>query len=625
MLEILLLPAFVIIMAHMLLVLILIILSLCDSLPPPRTSFLLHSTVRPLVHFHVPDLNDTITLLLSTDGSTLYVGAQNTVLSLDVSRSDVIALKQKFGQVMWKPSDEEIQQCLEIRNNAVVDCQNFVHVLRQINSSHLYVCGSFGFSPRNAFIDIESFSLVENDRTKGHCPFSPVERTSAITVDGELFTATTTDFRGEKPQISRFLSKDGRPDVNLDLSVGLLNEPQFVSSSWDDAEGKLFFFFTEVGKEFHFVKELRIPRVAQVCKDDVGGQRTLQKKWTSFSKASLLCQSHKQLPFNVLQDVFTLGPAGGHAPYTLFYGVFTSQWSEDGGSAVCVFSLEDVRSVFTGSFKALDMQSGRWSPVHKKHLGKCGLSNASDSELSEVKRSFLTRDSVRPVGGAPLVVSKDRYSRVAAMRTKAANGQEFTVLFLLTESGFLHKMVFDEGPRVIEEVQVFSSPQQLISVVFSLSKEVVYVGTSEGVTAVPTAQCSTSKSCFQCVLSRDPQCGWSPTGGVCTTVEGSQDNLIQTLNGSNPEDVCGQTEAPVGQNSNSLLNTVTECELHSGSSFHSELVLVSLMLVCCVCVLVLVSVYVLRLRRNQIKEARVVRVEEGATERPPSSLILRDT
>uniref|UniRef100_A0A8C5DIJ9 Semaphorin-4B-like n=1 Tax=Gouania willdenowi TaxID=441366 RepID=A0A8C5DIJ9_GOUWI len=498
-----------------------IVLFICES-----NVTTVDSTVRPLVHFHVPDLNDTITLLLSTDGSTLYVGAQNTVLSLDVICvfSNLVSV---LLQVMWKPSDEEIQQCLEIRNN--VDCQNFVHVLRQINSSHLYVCGSFGFSPRNAFIDIESFSLVENDRTKGHCPFSPVERTSAITVGqyGELFTATTTDFRGEKPQISRFLSKDGRPDVNLDLSVGLLNEPQFVSSSWDDAEGKLFFFFTEVGKEFHFVKELRIPRVAQVCKDDVGGQRTLQKKWTSFSKASLLCQSHKQLPFNVLQDVFTLGPAGGHAPYTLFYGVFTSQWSEDGGSAVCVFSLEDVRSVFTGSFKALDMQSGRWSPVHKKHLGKCGLSNASDSELSEVKRSFLTRDSVRPVGGAPLVVSKDRYSRVAAMRTKAANGQEFTVLFLLTESGFLHKMVFDEGPRVIEEVQVFSSPQQLISVVFSLSKVglLVYVGTSEGVTAVPTAQCSTSKSCFQCVLSRDPQCGWSPTGGVCTTVEGSQDNL----------------------------------------------------------------------------------------------------
>lgn len=50
----------------------------------------------------------------------------------------------------------------------------------------------------------------------------------------------------------------------------------------------------------------------------------LQKKWTSFAKAPLLCQSPRQLPFNVLHDVFTLD--GGHAPDTLFYGVFTSQW-----------------------------------------------------------------------------------------------------------------------------------------------------------------------------------------------------------------------------------------------------------------------------------------------------------
>ena len=61
--------------------------------------------------------------------------------------------------------------------------------------------------------------------------------------------------------------------------------------------------------------------------DDSGGQRTLQKKWTSFAKASLLCQSHKQLPFNILQDVFTLQPPeGDNASDTLFYGVFTSQW-----------------------------------------------------------------------------------------------------------------------------------------------------------------------------------------------------------------------------------------------------------------------------------------------------------
>ncbi len=133
-----------------------------------------------------------------------------------------------------------------------------------------------------------------------------------------------------------------------------ISEPTFVSSSLDPSHKKLYFFFSEVGKEFSFVDELRTARVAQVCKvtvntekllkqnvtmkynywsllsasqDDVGGQRTLQKKWTSFAKAPLLCQSPKQLPFNVLQDMFTLQPPeGSDTSETLFYGVFTSQW-----------------------------------------------------------------------------------------------------------------------------------------------------------------------------------------------------------------------------------------------------------------------------------------------------------
>ena len=72
-----------------------------------------------------------------------------------------------------------------------------------------------------------------------------------------------------------------------------------------------------------------------LSQDEVGGQRTLQNKWTSFAKAPLVCQLPKQLPFNILQDVFTLQPPeGGNASDTLFYGVFTSQWYEDKVSPV---------------------------------------------------------------------------------------------------------------------------------------------------------------------------------------------------------------------------------------------------------------------------------------------------
>ncbi|XP_034005425.1 semaphorin-4B-like [Trematomus bernacchii] len=526
-----------------LLFLLLFLLSSSVSLPPPRNSFLLNSAERPLVFFRPPDLLNSTTLLLSDDGSTLFVGARDAVFSLDVSQSDVISLKRK---VEWRPSQSEITECQNKGKDAEVDCPNFVSVLSQVNSSHLYVCGSFAFSPHDAFIDAESFSLVGlvDAKAKLRCPFSPLQRNSALTVDGELFTASTTDFRGKSPQISRHFSRGGQ-DVSQDTSIALLQEPAFVGSAAVDR--KLLFFFTEGGKEFSFVDELRIARVAQVCKDDVGGQRTLQNKWTSFAKAPLLCQVPRQLPFNVLQHVFTLPPPeGDSSSETLFYGVFTSQWSSGAESAVCVFKLQDVQAVFNGSYRTFDTQTHLWNSLLGKHshLGQCGLDSATDSELSQVKKSFLTSGSVKS-DDAPLVSSDQRYSRVAVMRTKALNGKQYTVLFLLTESGFLHKvLLLAGGSRVIEEIQVFTQPQIVKSIVLSSSKGMLYVGTSEGVTGVPVSRCSVHSSCSQCVLARDPQCGWSRTGSVCTAPDANHPHMAQDLEDGNVKVQCqGETKA----------------------------------------------------------------------------------
>lgn len=53
---------------------------------------------------------------------------------------------------------------------------------------------------------------------------------------------------------------------------------------------------------------------------------------------------------------------------------------------------------------------------------------------------------------------------------------------------------------------------------FLLSQGFLYVGSSEGVTQVPVSQCPSYKSCAQCVLARDPLCGWDPASGHCASV-----------------------------------------------------------------------------------------------------------
>lgn len=506
------------------------LLNPCVTRLIPRVSFPLGSPGRPLVHFASLDVTNTTTLLLSDDGDTLYVGARDSVLALDVSCNSSIGLIHRLD---WSPSEKDLEQC-SMKGKKMTDCPNFVRVLQFLNSSHLYACGTFAFSPRCSYIDSRTFTMsLKSDEGRGRCPYDPYQRNTAIIVDGELYTGTVADYRGNRPVISRHLSEAHRVDLKLDDGLGWLEDPTFISSSFIPDEEKIYFFFSEVGREYDFIEKFLVSRVSQICTSDVGGQRTLQRRWTTFAKAQLLCQADGELPYNLIQDIDTLPPAeGGAADDTLFYGIFTSQWSVNSGrSAVCSFSLTDIKAVFSGNYKVLNRDTLQWSTrVQEKvaNPGECGLHNASDNALRFVKENFLADDSVRPSGGRglTLVSAEQNYSKVAVQRVQAANLKLYTVLFLLSDSGFLHKTVLlQDGVHIVEEVQVYEKPQPTSSLKLSVAKATLYVGTSDGVVKLPTANCSFYWTCAQCVLARDPFCGWDLASRECVRVSGMQTAL----------------------------------------------------------------------------------------------------
>ncbi|XP_024251488.1 semaphorin-4A isoform X1 [Oncorhynchus tshawytscha] len=527
-------------------VVILWVMAVCLARLTPRVSFPMGSPGRCLSHFDSSDVGNTTTLLLSDDGDTLFVGARNAVLSLDVSQEDAIVMR---GKLDWSPSEKDLDEC-SMKGKKKMDCPNFIRVLQFLNSTHMYACGTFAFSPRCTYVNSETFSLVTSpsgkpEEGRGRCPYDPYQRNSAITVDGELYTGTVADYMGNRPVISRHLSEGGHVDLKLDDTLGWLEDPTFISSNFVPSEEKIYFFFSEVGREYDFIDKFTVSRIAQVCTSDVGGQRTLQRRWTTFAKAQLLCQSDNELPYNVIQDIVTLPPPEG-APVddTLFFGIFSSQWSVNSGqSAVCAFRLGDIKAVFAGNYKVLNRDTLRWSMrVQEKvaNPGECGLHNASDNTLRFVKENFLADDSVHPVGQSLTMVSPDqRYSHVVSQRVQAANGKDFTVLFLLTESGYLHKAVLlEKGAHIIEEIQVFEQPQAVKNLLLSKSKGVLFVGSSEGVVRVPSSNCSYYWSCAECVLSRDPFCGWDPSVKVCTHATSIQDNAGQDVEGGNVQEAC---------------------------------------------------------------------------------------
>lgn len=519
-----------------------LVLRQSSSSVTPRVSFSLGSSGRTLTSFSPPDLHNGTTLLLSPDHNTLYVGAQDAVFTLDVSQREGIRLIRKLE---WSPSEKDTEQC-SMKGKRVADCGNFIRVLEFLNTSHIYTCGTFAFSPRCIYIDVETLSMSERtDEGRGRCPYDPYQPNTALTVDGELYTGTVADYRGNRPVISRHLSEAGRGDLKLDDTLGWLEDPTFVRSVFVPAEEKIYFFFSEVGREYDFIDRLLVSRVAQICTSDVGGQRTLQRRWTTFAKAQLLCQNDGELPYNLIQDMDLLPPAYGASPEdTLFYGIFRSQWRMNSGqSAVCVFSLGDIRTVFSGSYKVLNRDSLQWSSRLQEKIaspGECGLHNASDTALRFVKENFLADESVRPVGRRLTLVSQHTYSHISVQSVRAASGRRYTMLFLLTVSGHIHKTVLlPSGPHVIEEVQVFQQPQPVTNMKLSAGQGVIFIGTSEGVLRVPLANCSFYRTCAQCVLSRDPFCGWDSGRRRCMEVGGSASSaLAQDVERGQVDEAC---------------------------------------------------------------------------------------
>ncbi|XP_040044846.2 semaphorin-4A [Gasterosteus aculeatus] len=552
----------------------------------PRVSFPTGIPGRHLTRFSGHDVSNTTTLLLSDSGDMLYVGSRNAVLALDVSHKDAIILRSKLD---WSPSEKDIEQC-SMKGKKMADCPNFIRVLQFFNTTHIYACGTFAFSPRCTYINSETLTMsLKADEGRGRCPYDPYQRNTAIIVDGELYTGTVADYRGNRPVISRHLGEGRRLDLKLDDTLGWLEDPTFISSSFIPDEEKIYLFFSEVGREYDFIDKFIVSRVSQICVSDVGGQRTLQRRWTTFAKAQLLCQADSELPYNVIQDIDTLPPAeGAPADDTLFYGLFTSQWSVNSGrSAVCSFRLTDIKSVFSGNYKVLNRDTLQWSTrVQEKvaNPGECGLHNASDNALRFVKENFLADESVRPVGRRLTMLSSEHdYSHLTVQRVQAANSRDYTVLFLLTESGYLHKAVLlQSGAHIIEEVQVFEQPQPVKSLKLSIPKGMIYVGTSEGVVRVPTANCSFYWTCPQCVLARDPFCGWDPVSRACVGASNSRTSLCQDIDRGNVKEACktvsithrdrfGPNKLPAGELVSVSLNEVVRLQCPAASQLSQQL------------------------------------------------------
>uniref|UniRef100_A0A3P9HSM1 Sema domain, immunoglobulin domain (Ig), short basic domain, secreted, (semaphorin) 3B n=1 Tax=Oryzias latipes TaxID=8090 RepID=A0A3P9HSM1_ORYLA len=482
-------------------------------------------------------------LLLDEERGRLFVGAKNFLLSLSL---DNIA-KQEH-KIYWPAPVDWREECNWAGKDITSDCVNYVKIVHHYNRTHLYACGTGAFHPTCAYVEVGNKmedhvfridpSKVEDG--KGKSPYDPRHNAASVLIGDELYAGVATDLMGRDFTIFRSLGK--RPSIRTEQHDSRwLNEPKFVGSFWvpeseNPDDDKVFFFFRETAVEAQGLGKSTYSRIGQLCRNDLGGQRSLVNKWTTFLKTRLICSvpgaDGSDTYFDELRDVFLLQTRDRKHP--LVYAVFSTSSSVFKGSAVCLYSMNDIRRAFLGPFAHKEGPNYQWVPFQGKvpypRPGMCpsktfgsfeSTKGFPDDVIQFARHHPLMYNPVYPMSRRPVFVRTNvdySFTQIAVDRVNAADGQ-YDVMFIGTDKGTVLKVI--NVPKeswnnmeelLLEELEVFKVSPVLMHFFFS---QQLYVGSDTGLAQVPLHRCSVyGKACAECCLARDPYCAWDGTS--CT-------------------------------------------------------------------------------------------------------------
>uniref|UniRef100_A0A3B4BHI8 Sema domain, immunoglobulin domain (Ig), short basic domain, secreted, (semaphorin) 3D n=1 Tax=Periophthalmus magnuspinnatus TaxID=409849 RepID=A0A3B4BHI8_9GOBI len=509
------------------------------------------------------------TLLLDEERGRLLLGARDHIYLLDPDNPDKTPRK-----IHWPASRERVDMCRQAGKNPTLECANFVRVLHNYNHTHLYACGTGAFHPICAYLRITGNTEVRIIKESGRlkCPFDPAQPFTSVLTDQFLYSGTSSDFLGKDASFTRSLGPT--PDqhyIRTEISQDYwINEAKFISAhsisdTYNPDDDKIYFFFREASREGS--DKSIVSRVARVCKNDMGGLRSLTHKWTTFLKARLVCsvpgEDGVDTHFDQLQDIFML--PSRDEKNTKVYAVFTTSSSLFPGSAVCVYNMADIRAVFNGPYAHKESPDHKWveydGRIPYPRPGTCpsktydprikSTKDFPDEVVSFMRMHPLMQRSVSPVGGRPVFTrlrADYTLTHIRVDRVMAEDGH-YEVMFLGTDIGSVLKVVSISQENwateevILEELQVFQTPSPILSMEISSKQQVLLVGSALGLSRVSLSRCPVyGQACAECCLARDPYCAWDGHSCARYIPAAKRRARRQDIKNGDPATQCWDTE-----------------------------------------------------------------------------------
>uniref|UniRef100_A0A8C3IJT4 Semaphorin 7A (JohnMiltonHagen blood group) n=1 Tax=Chrysemys picta bellii TaxID=8478 RepID=A0A8C3IJT4_CHRPI len=409
----------------------------------------------------------------------------------------------------------------------------------------LLICGTNACKPT-------CWNLADRNKTEvaaqGLAPFVP-NQNSLVLVDGEAIYSTIS-LHQHNGKIPRFRQVRGTGELYTSDTV--MQNPTFVKATVikqdERHDDKIYYFFREDNPDKSPEAPLKVSRVAQLCKGDKGGTSSLSaSKWTTFLKATLVCvDPATKSNFDLLQDVFIV-PSDKNWRETRVYGLFSNCCvSQDfqghifpgmhrwGYSAVCVYTIGDIDTVFrTSKLKGYTKDMPHIRP------GQCpwGRNHTPPETFKIADLHPEVEEKVQPVAprNSPLFHNKNHYQKIGVHRIQARDGHTYNVLYLVTDKGYIHKMVvMPHGVLNILEIQPFQQLAPILAMTLDHRRAKLYVSSPTEVVQLPMDMCEVyNRSCESCVMAKDPYCGWAD--GKCVSINTNLTMLQNVTLESTPE------------------------------------------------------------------------------------------
>lgn len=469
-------------------------------------------------------------------------------------------------RIEWSSSEAHQELCTLKGKSRDADCQNFIRVFARISEKQIMVCGTNSYKPSCRYYnlvpseenDVEIYEFVKNEEAQGRCPYNPMYNSTYIYTDGLLYSATAADFGGANPLIHCEI----QPNISLKTDgsdMKQLNQPSFVNAL--EYNGYVLFFFREQAMEYMNCGKAVYSRVGRVCKNDKGGPYPFQEKWTSFLKTRLNCSMPSEFPFYFDEIQATsklIDGIYGNDKESLIYVVMSTPTNAIDGSAICVYSADDILKAFEGRFKGQKTLSSNWLPIDPAEgprPGECVDDSRTlpSSTVNFIKKNPLMEQSVNPIHGMPLLIDttpKYKFSAITVdPQVETVDGKIFDVIYLGTFDGKLVKFINLESsdsktgvkPFVISDQQVLPFGTKVKELHISKkTQSIVLVGDSH-IVSVPYFNCNTKTSCSECLELKDPHCAWDGTSRQCVFFNRSNDSgekYFQNVKGHSTKRIC---------------------------------------------------------------------------------------